>query len=184
MLTCLPVATAVPDEEMLFAGGEAVQIKVAIRHLRLPANASFSLPYQIQNIGDSPLLVSDTDGAGAVFRVVVRDAAGAEIQAKMASDSFGYGATKLQRLARFWFVIPKGHWSGSEVNMNLAGYKSIKVGSRYAVSLHLSSQPDTDITRGDIETIAPLNTRILKGEFDSEPIWITVKPPCCDKPMK
>jgi len=168
-------------ETGLFAGRDAASIKTDIHHIRLAANGTTVLHYQLQNLGDTPLLASDVDGGGAMLRVVIRDANGVTIPQSLSQDAAVYGLTKLQILKEFWFVIPKGHSTGSTIEVNPGAYRGMKVGSRYAVSLHLSSQPDKEITREGLESVAARGTRILNGEFESEPVWITVEPPCCNE---
>lgn len=176
-------AASIPrsSDNGFFAANSAARIEVTVRPLKLPANGRIRVRYQIHNLGQSPLLASDSDAGGAFLRLVVRDEDGKEIPSGTSSDEFFYGKlTSAQKLARFWFVIPKCHFAGSSFEVNLGGTPTIKAGARYALSLRLSSDPDSRITRDDIETVAPNGTRVLKGQFESDPVWITTEPACCE----
>ncbi len=168
-----------------FAAAGAARIEAIVSPLKIPADGRIRVRYQISNLGQSPLLASDSDLAGAFMRLVVRDSDGKEIPSGTSSDASFYGKlTSAQKLARFWFVIPKGHFAGSSFEVDLGGKPKIKAGARYALSVRLISEPDSRITRDDIETVAPNGTRVLKGQFESDPVWITTEPACCKAPKK
>lgn len=179
-------AASIPSssDNSFFAASSAARLDVTVNPLKLPANGRIRVCYQIHNLGQSPLLASESDVAGAFLRLVIQDEDGKEIPSGMSTDAVFFGKlTSAQKLARFWFVILRNHFAGSCFDADLGGPK-LKARARYAVSLLLTSDPDSMITREDLETVAPPGTRILKGKFESDPVWITTEPACCKAPKK
>src|SRR5450432_1300905 len=172
-------AIAFPQSgESLFADPRTVRLEASVEPHKVLPQDRILVRYQIRNLGQSSLLASDSDLAGAYLRLVVRDKDGKEIPDSMSSDASFYGKlTPAQKLARFWFVIPRDHFAGNEFEVYRGGPPKMKAGERYAVSVLLTVDPDPAITKADIETVAPESTRLLRGKFESEPVWVTAERP-------